>query len=129
MTTIIEGYVAGDDLDIERDVTDVDVTDPLTKAWLTIKTAASVLDAAATLQKVITSNSVPGTGQITEDGSESQGDGTATLVFQLTAANTAALGTAIRYHYDIQVKTSSGKIYTFEIGRLQFTPGYTDATS
>lgn len=129
MTTIIEGYFAGDDLDIERDVTDVDTADPLIKAWFTIKTSPSVLDASASLQKIITAAAVTGTGQITEDGSEAQGNGTATVVFQVTAAQTSTLGYATKYYYDIQVKTTSGKIYTTEVGRIQFKPGYTDATS
>lgn len=128
MTTIIEGYIAGDDLDIERDVTGVTVSDPLVKAWLTIKTAPSVAD-PGTLQKVITTSLVVGTGQITQDGSEEDGNGVASLLVQLTAANTTTLGTTIRYFYDIQVKTSSGKVYTVEVGRIQMAVGYTDATT
>jgi hypothetical protein len=127
--TIISGYVAGDDLDIERDVTSVIVSDPITKAWLTIKTSPTVLDASATLQKVITSAAVQGTGQITEDGSEAQGNGTATVIFALTAADTLALGTTTKYYYDIQVKTQAGKILTVETGRIIFLPGVTDAAS
>lgn len=128
-TTIISGYVAGDDLDLERDVTNVTPSDPLTKAWLTIKTSASVLDASATLQKVITTAQVVGTGHITQDGSEENGNGTASLLFQLTAANTTTLGVTQRYYFDIQTKTNSGKIATVERGTIQFMQGYTDATS
>jgi hypothetical protein len=127
--TIIENYFAGDDLQIEHDVTGVDTTDALIKAWLTIKTSASVLDASATLQKIITVNAVQGTGQITENGSELQGNGTASLVFQLTAADTALLGSSMRYYYDIQVKTATGKIYTTTTGQIQLQRGYTDATT
>lgn len=129
MTTIIEGYVAGDDLDIERDVTGITVTDPLVKAWLTIKTSASVLDASATLQKIITTIQVIGTGQITQDGSDTNGNGTASMVFNLTAVDTALLGTADRYFYDVQVKTLSGKIYTPDSGSIKMVRGYTDATT
>lgn len=128
MTTLIEGFIAGDDLDIERDVTGVTITDPLVKAWLTIKTSSSVAD-PGTIQKVITTSLVVGTGQITQDGSEEDGNGTASLLFQLTAANTTTLGTSIRYYYDVQVKTSSGKIYTADVGRIQMSVGYTDATT
>jgi len=135
MTTFIEGYVSGDDLQIERDIAGVDTADALIKAWLTIKTSASVLD-PGTLQKIITVNAVQGTGQITEDGSESQGNGTATLIFQLTAAETTTLGSTLRYYYDVQVKTLNGKIYTYTdpdtgqtAGQIQFRRGYTDATT
>ena len=135
MTTFIEGYVSWDDLQIERDVSGVDTSDALIKAWLTIKTSASVLD-PGTLQKIITVNAVQGTGQITEDGSASQGNGTASLVFQLTAADTALLGYAQRYFYDVQVKTAAGRIYTYTdpdtgqtAGQIEFRRGYTDATT
>jgi len=135
LSAFIEGYVSGDDLQIERDIAGVDTTDPLIKAWLTIKTSASVLD-PGTLQKIITSNAVAGVGQITEDGSELQGNGTATLIFQLTAADTLALGYTLRYYYDVQVKTAAGRIYTYKdpdtgqtAGQIQFRRGYTDATT
>lgn len=128
MTTLIQGYFAGDDLDIERDVTGVQPSDALIKAWLTIKPSHATLDASATVQKIITTAAVPGTGQITEDGSDLQGNGTASIIFQLTAANTNALGTS-RYFYDVQVKTASGKIYTTDKGSIQMVQGYTDATT
>lgn len=127
--TIIEDRFAGDDLDIEHDASNVNTADPLIKAWLTIKTSASVLDASASLQKIITTNPVQGVGQITEDGSALQGNGTASMVFQLTAAETATLGYTIAYFYDIQVKSASGKIYTTDTGNLRFKRGYTDATA
>lgn len=134
MSTIIERdangkpYVAGDDMDIERDVGGISLTDPLIKAWLTIKASLGVAD-PGTLQKVITTSAVPGTGQIAQDGSTSNGDGTASIIFELTKTETATLGTAIRYYYDIQVKTQSGKIFTPEVGRLSLSPGITDATT
>lgn len=136
MTTFIEGYVSGDDLDIERDVTGVTVSDPLIKAWLTIKTSASVLDASATIQKIITTIAVVGVGQIAQDGSALSGNGTASMIFNLTAADTTLLGYLLRYYYDVQVKTLSGKIYTLTdpdtgqtAGQIQLRRGYTDATT
>jgi hypothetical protein len=128
MSAITDRF-AGDDLQVEHDVQGVETTDPLIKAWFTVKTSASILDASASLQKVITTNPVQGTGAITEDGSELQGNGTASLVFQITAAETAVLGYALRYFYDIQVKTASGKIYTTAKDSLKLERGYTDATT
>jgi hypothetical protein len=147
MSFIIEGKVAGDDLNIVGDVAPVlnpdtgeyeggvTVTDPLIKAWLTVKTTPSVAD-PGTLQKVITTVQVIGTGQITQDGSVTNGNGTGSFIFNLTAADTAALGYAIRYYWDIQFKTLSGKIGTASdpedgetVGRLQLRQGITDATS
>ena len=129
MSTVIEGFISGDDLDIERDVLNVTVTDPLIKAWLTIKTAQSGIADPGTLQKIITTTASAGTGHIVQSGSAGNGDGTASLRFELTAANTAALGHAIRYFFDVQVKTGSGKIKTVDKGTILFDPGYTDATT
>lgn len=125
---LIEDQYAGDDLQLEHDTTGVDTADPIVKAWLTFKTAKSVADPGS-LQKVISVSAVQGVGQITEDGSELQGSGTASLVFQCTAAETAALGTAIRYVGDIQVKTASGKVYTSGEIRLLLLADVTDATT
>lgn len=132
----IENMVAGDDFDIERDITGVTVTDPLVKAWLTIKAKLTDNDAAAALQKVITTSLVVGTGQITQDGSEEDGNGTGSLLFNITAANSTALGTSTRYYYDVQAKSASGKIYTAHdpdtdevVGRMQLRQGATDATT
>ncbi len=127
---VIEGVVEGDDLDIgPKAVANVDPNDPLVKAWLTIKAKAADADPGV-LQKVITTASVPGTGQITANGDATHGNGTAQVLFQLTGADTLALGSKIRYVFDIQVKTTAGKIFTaLSDGRLQFDQGITTATS
>ena len=128
MSTVIEGFYAGDDLNIEHDVENVTITDPLVKAWLTIKTSPSVADPGS-LQKIITTTPVAGTGHIVQDGSQGNGDGTASLRFELTRTETATLGSSIKYHYDIQCKTQGAKIYTPEKGTIVFLRGVTDATS
>lgn len=132
---IIEDVPAGNDLSVERDVPGVEVTDPIVLAWLTVKTRISDADPGV-LQKSITATAVAGVGQIALDGSEDSGNGTASLVFQFTGAQTTSLGTLIRYFFDIQVKTASGKIFTSiepisgkTIGRLQFRPRVTLAAS
>lgn len=128
MNTVIEGYFAGDDLDIERDVVDVTVSDPLIKAWLTVKTSATDPDPGV-VQKIITTTPITGVGQIAQDGSVNNGNGTASMRFELTKTDTAALGSTVRYYYDVQVKTSAGKIYTPDEGFISFVRGVTDATS
>lgn len=120
----IRGHVAGDSLTIQRTVTDVPATDTLEYAWLTIKENKSDTDAEAALQvEIDLISQTP--GHITDDGA----DGTGAIQFNLSAAETAALGYDITYHYDIQVKLASAKIDTPEIGTLRFRRGYTDATS
>jgi hypothetical protein len=117
VSTDITGYFAGDDLDIQRDVTGVISSDPLVKAWFTVKVYLTDADPGA-LQKVITTAQVVGVGQITQDGSVGNGDGTASLLFQCTAAETLTLGWSRTYNFDVQVKTGSGRIFTVDSGTL-----------
>lgn len=126
---VIEGYVEGDDLDIgPKAVANVDPTDPLVKAWLTVKAKATDADPGA-LQKVITTASLPGTGQITANGDATHGNGVAQVLFQLTGVDTLTLGAKTRFVFDVQVKTAAGKIYTALEGYLQLDPGVTATAS
>lgn len=119
----ITGYIAGDDLEIRRTVTDL--PDAIAVAWLTIKRSPIQADDDATIQKRITAVDAPGTGQIVSAGGpESDGD----LRFDLTQEDTDDLETA-EWIYDIQVKCSSGKIYTLERGTIRLSAGVTRATT
>ena len=110
MPANIEGYVAGNSIDIQNDVPGVATSDPLVKAWVTFKVRPTDADPGA-LQKEITTTFVGGVGQIVQDGGPSTGNGTGTVRFILTKANTLALGSTIRYYYDIRAKSASGNIY------------------
>jgi hypothetical protein len=133
MSTIIlrpdgEQYFAGNDISIERDVEEITVSDPLVKAWMSFKFTPSA-DDPGVLQKVITPNLVVGVGQITQDGSEQDGNGTASLFFRVTKIDgLTILGTTLHY-YDIQVKTQSGDIFTAEDGMIQLRDRVTDAVA
>lgn len=116
--------VRGNDFDVIRTITDVPEGTTLTKAWLTIKQYETQLDAEAVLQKVITSVLTPGVGQITDTGA----DETASVIFQLTNANTLLL-TAYMYFYDIKVLTASGVLRTVEKGTILPQNQITLATS
>lgn len=110
---IIDEFVAGDDLSVERTVTGVPATTTLTNAWFTVKRKLTDADADAILQKIITSVSTS-SGQIDDTGA----DGTGHVIFLLVPADTVLLTPLSEYHYDIQVKTSAGKIYTPESGKI-----------
>ena len=119
----ITGFVVGDDLEIRRTVTDLPAA--IETAWLTLKHYPSQPDAEGKLQKRITTTDVVGTGQIVEAG----GPGTdGDLRFDLTPADTTSLGTRQHVH-DIQIKLSTGKVYTIEKGTLQLTAGVTETTT
>jgi hypothetical protein len=121
-------YVAGDSISVQRDVTGVVVTDGLAEAWLTFKVNPTDADPGA-LQKDITTTQVSGTGQIAQTGAAGDGDGTGSLLFQLTPTETATLGAGVLYYYDVQVKAASGNIYTPEVGTMELAAGITVTTA
>jgi len=123
LTVEITGFVAGDDLEIRRTVTDL--PSPIESAWLTLKHYPSQPDDEAKLQKKITTTNVPGSGHVVEAG----GPGTdGDLRFDLTQADTTSLG-AKQYVHDIQVKIGTGKVYTIEKGTLELTAGVKETTA
>ncbi len=124
----IRNYVPGDDLQIVVTVSNLDPSDALVKAWLTVKASEADADPGA-LQKIITTT-LGTSGQITADGSVAQGNGVATMNFLVLATESLALGTR-RYVHDVQVKTAAGKIYTAQYGDFgpPAFPGITSATS
>lgn len=104
---VIEQFVVGDDLNVRATVTNVPNGDPLTKAWFTVKKREADEDADAVFQKVITTSS-GASGQITDAGAS----GTGTALFVLGKSDTVLLTGERTYYFDVQVKTSTGLIYT-----------------
>jgi hypothetical protein len=112
---IINDFVRADDLDVTRTVSGIPTGQTLADAWLTVD---SVLGSSQVFQKHITPTLVAGQGQIEDIGT---GDGIGVVRFELTGGptgNTTALTAGTTYYYDIQVKTSAGKIYTPETGTM-----------
>ena len=119
----ITGFVVGDDLEVRRTVTDLPA--PIESAWLTFKRYPRQPDEEAILQKRITTVDVPGVGQIVVAG---EPDVNGDLRFDLTPTDTMVLDTRLRA-YDIQIKLTTGKIYTIEKGTLQLTGDVTQTTA
>ena|SRR5689334_5845801 len=112
-TGTIENFVRADDLDVIRTVSNVPTGQTLTDAWLTVDPLAG---GSHLFQKHITPTLVSGQGQIEDTGA---GDGIGIVRFELTSGasgDTTKLNADTQYPYDIQVKTSTGKIYTPETG-------------
>lgn len=120
--------VGGDTKKVRRRVRNVDPTDPLVKAWLTCKAALADADPGV-FQKAITTSYAPGNGQITDDGATANGNGTGEVLFELSASDTANILSNGGVYYDIQVKTTNGAIYTFEVGTVNFRTGVTTTTT
>lgn len=111
-TAKIDGFVRADDLDVIRTINNIPTGQTLTDAWLTVDNPLGT----HLFQKHITSTLVAGQGQIEDTGA---GDGIGVVRFELTsgaAGDTTKLTADTAYAYDIQVKTSGGKIYTPESG-------------
>ncbi len=123
LTAAITGFVVGDDLEIRRAVTEL--VAPIEVAWLTIKRHPAQPDDEARLQKRITTANVPGAGQVvTAGGPHVDGD----LRFDLTPEDTASLGTR-RLVHDIQIRLTTGKVYTIEKGTIQLVVDVTKTTA
>ena len=119
----IKELVSGDDIDIERTITGVPDSDTLAKAWMTIKILPTDADPGL-LQKTITS-SLTADGQITDTGADTIG----AVVFLIVPADGATIGIDVKRVFDIQVKTTAGKIFTAVKGTIILEQGITETTA
>lgn len=119
----IDSVVVGDDFRVSRVYTGLSTGITLTTAWFTVKTSESVPDGSALLQKVITPVE-SGSGHIVTADTT---NGYVEMYFDPTKTETSA-ASSTDYVYDIQVKTTLGKIYTLEKGIISFITGVTSAT-
>lgn len=123
----LRDIVMGDDISIRRTIdralsgflTGVTITN----AWLTVKAEPEDADPGL-FQKAVTTADVPGIGQIENNGT---GDVDMVVRFDLLPADTVAIDTLLR-HFDLQVKTNGGQIYTPEKGRIAGTQQVTAAS-
>lgn len=100
-------------------------SDPMTKAYLTLKTYPEGLNAVdpGASQKAITTSNVAGTGQI-----QKAAGGTAALRFDFTAAQMTALAQR-DYVFDIKVIPTSGLPFYPDAGLFRVHGGVTLANS
>ena len=113
----LQNLVQGDYLDIVRNIGNLPTT--ISKASFTVETKAKLTSTSdgtnVVFQKAITTSTGAGVGIISDTG----GSGTAIVRFELTNADTILLTGDTIFYYDIQVLTSSGKIYTPELGVIK----------
>ncbi len=114
----ITDVVVGDDLSIRRTIdfakTGFPTGTTINKAWLTVKSGIADADPGL-FQKAITTTGIAGTGEIENDGA---GDVNMVVRFDLIPVDTLAIGPTLLRHFDIQVKTTAGQIYTPEKGLI-----------
>jgi hypothetical protein len=120
---VVTDFVPGDNISLRRTIArdgggvpDEVLPDGATivKAWFTIKEKVSDADGDALIQKEITTLASAGIGEIENDGS---GDTDPVLRFDLVPANTLVIG-VLPKRYDVQVLTSTGEVYTPEVGKI-----------
>jgi hypothetical protein len=122
----ITNKVSGDDLRIQRTYTDLPTGIAYPKFYLTIKRRKTDADAAAIVQKNITTSVGPA-GQITDNDTAG---GSIAMYFDLTPAETILLTPEVEYWMDIQGISSSGQIHTMEAQtKIVMLQGQTDATT
>lgn len=126
ITDIVQGDGIDYTLNIGKTVGNF-VGDGVVKAWFSVKTTKTAT--TYLFQKIITNVSVPGTGQIVDDGSVS---GIAQVRVELVNANTILLERDKSYWFDFQVKTTLGgatKPYTPWSGLIKFKTEITTDTA
>lgn len=108
---VINDVVLGNDIDVIRTVSPIPATQTVSEAWLRVMNPNGN---SQLYQKHITPVLVPGEGQIEDIGA----GGVAICRFEMSATDTATLTGGESHPYGIQIKTSAGKIYEFEIGTI-----------
>lgn len=114
----IDDFVAGDDLEVERMITDIPEGITIVTAWLMVKRKYTDSDDKAIISKTITSGNTAGIGWIENTGTSGEG----TLRFYLTPLETAILNPLSEYPYSIKIKLSNGIVNTPEVGVIIATP-------
>jgi len=119
----ITGFVTGDNLEVRRVITDLPAA--IATAWFTVKQSERQDDDDALIKKEITTSDDPGVGQVEDaGGAGSSGD----LRFDFVPDDTESMGD-LRWTYDIQLKLSTGEIYTPEKGTITMDMDVTKSTT
>jgi hypothetical protein len=122
----LKGYVIGDDTEIAFELTDWPAGVLLAKAYFTVKKSLRDLDAAAIIQRSITTT-ISAQGKITATGVT----GTAEGYFMIRHQDTewANVEPNLDYFFDIQPITDQTTNQTPIVGTISFIKGRTDAVS
>ena len=125
-TVNLKGYVIGDDTQILFQLTEWPAGVLLAKAYFTMKQSLNDLDAAAIIQRDITT-ALTAEGQITLNGSLGTAEGYFLIRHQ--DAEWANVKPDLGYFFDIQPITDQATVQTPIVGTISFIKGRTDAAS
>lgn len=115
---VINDFVAGDDLEIERGISSIPEGISIEKAWFMVKRKFSDPDNKAIISKTITSINTIDVGWIEDVGT----DGDGLIRFYLTQTDTAVLTPLSEYQYSIKLLLDNGKVNTPERGVIIAEP-------
>ncbi len=115
---LIDEFVAGDDLEIERTIQAIPSGIVIDTAWFVVKHKFTDSDDDAFISKAITISNVVDIGWIQDTGSLGNG----LIHFYLTPVETALFTPLSQYPYSIKIKFSNGKLNTPEVGYIQALP-------
>jgi hypothetical protein len=115
---LINDFVAGDDLEIERIISLIPTGILIETAWFMVKRKFSDPDINALISKTITSSNTPNVGWIEDTGTDGEG----LIRFYLTQADTALLTPLSEYQYSIKLKLNNTKVNTPERGQIIAEP-------
>lgn len=118
----IDPIVIGDDFQVTRIYTGLPTGISIDMAWFTVR--ETELSPSALISKVITPSDGP-SGHIVVANTSG---GYLEMFFSATREETI-LANIDEYVYDIQIRTTLGKIYTMEKGTIPFILGVTHVTS
>lgn len=121
----IDPVVIGDDFTVRRIYTGLPTGISIDTAWFTVKTNESDPDLSALIQKVITPIEAP-SGHIVV---ATTSGGYLEMFFDPTRLETVNAIEGTEYLYDVQVRTTSSKIFTLEKGNISFIRGVTSAST
>ncbi len=115
---IINDFVAGDDLEIERAISSIPDGIEITTAWFMVKSRFTDTDDEALISKTITNANTADQGWIEDVGT----DGDGLIRFYLTQAETAILTPLSEYQYSIKLSFDNDKVNTPERGVMIAEP-------
>ena len=124
LNDLIDGYVAGDDLCVQRQISGIPSEAPVVSAWFTVRdlddfTASSII----TQLQISTTSTL--SGQIIDTGAST---GIAHVKFDLDKVRTRLIG-IVGYPWDIQIKLSDLRINTPYRGTIEAAAEVTQVTS
>lgn len=124
MTILIDDFVSGDDLEIERTVTAIPSGLLITTAEFMVKKRYSDADDSAIISKLATTVFQSTIGWVEDTGADTSG----LIHFYLTPDDTSLLVGYSEYPYSIRIVFNNGNVYTRETGLIVATPAVNRGT-